>query len=106
MYKLFAEAKNWAYFRNGSRGGSKYLVIDSVMSFYDAQQRCKVLGGGVAGHLAHINTIQEQLFIESYLSKLMARHSNYNHYHKMCFFFKFIYSLYYLGRHLWIDYFF
>ncbi|CAD5125499.1 DgyrCDS13708 [Dimorphilus gyrociliatus] len=68
------EPSNWAYFRNGSRGGSKYLVIDSIMSFYDAQQRCKVLGGGVAGHLAHINTIQEQLFIESYISKLMARH--------------------------------
>ena len=54
-------------FSKGSVNGSRYTVIDTAMTFYAGQERCQRLGG----HLAHVNTLREQLFLEDFIKQLV-----------------------------------
>jgi len=54
-------------FSKGSVNGSRYTVINTPMTFYAGQERCQRLGG----HLAHVNSIREQLFIEDFLKQML-----------------------------------
>ena len=40
------------------------------MTFYGAQESCRDQGG----HLAHVNTVREQVFLEDYLNQIYKRH--------------------------------
>ena len=53
--------------------GSRYVTIHKPMTFYGAQDACRDQGG----HLAHVNSIREQVFIEGYLKQILTRHSEY-----------------------------
>ncbi|ESN90413.1 hypothetical protein HELRODRAFT_166079 [Helobdella robusta] len=48
---------------------SKYKNFEIAMTFENAQGHCKNLGG----HLAHIQTIREQVFVEDYLRHRLER---------------------------------
>jgi len=54
-------------FSKGSVNGSRYTVIDTATTFYAGQERCQQLGG----HLAHINSLREQLFLEDFVQQLL-----------------------------------
>ncbi|ESO09305.1 hypothetical protein HELRODRAFT_168268 [Helobdella robusta] len=58
------DASGWVYFDKGSLNGSKYIIVSKFMTFQVAQDYCKKVGG----HLVHINSIREQIFVEDYLS--------------------------------------
>ena len=54
-------------FPKGSVNGSKYTVINTAMTFYAGQERCQQFGG----HLVHVNSLREQLFIEDFLRQIL-----------------------------------
>jgi len=55
----------WAVFSKGSANGSRYTIVDTPMTFYAGQERCQRLGG----HLVHVNSLREQLFLEDFLKQ-------------------------------------
>ena len=58
------DAGGWVYFPGGSANGSRYKVINRALTFYAAQGEC----GGLGGHLARVNSIREQVFLEDFLA--------------------------------------
>jgi len=42
-------------------------MINTAMTFYAGQERCQRLGG----HLVHVNTLREQLFLEDFLRQIL-----------------------------------
>ena len=61
-------ADGWAHFTNSSGNESKYKVLSDVTTYSRGQQLCWRLGG----HLAHINSLEEQLFLEHFLKVWMS----------------------------------
>jgi len=61
------DQSGWAAFAKGSVNGSRYTTIDTAMTFYAGQERCQQLGG----HLVHVNTLREQLFLEDFLRQML-----------------------------------
>lgn len=59
------DASGWVNFSKGSSGGSKYTVLHKSMTFYGAQDQCRKFGG----HLAHVESLREQAFLEEFLSQ-------------------------------------
>ena len=55
----------WAHYEDGSEKGSRYIVIDKKVTFLEGQEECRKRGG----HLAHINTIREQVYLEDFLKQ-------------------------------------
>ncbi len=53
--------------------GSRYVTIHKPMTFYGAQDACRDQGG----HLAHVNNVREQVFLEEYLKQIINRNSEY-----------------------------
>ena len=66
--RVLADADGWAHFTNSSGKESKYKVLSDVTTYSRGQQLCWRLGG----HLAHINRLEEQLFLEHFLKVWMG----------------------------------
>jgi len=64
---LFVDQSGWAVLSRASANHSRYTLIDTAMTFYAGQERCQRLGG----HLVHINTIREQLFVEDFIRQML-----------------------------------
>ena len=64
------DVSGWVYFQGGSSNGSRYITVHRAMTFYGAQESCRDQGG----HLAHVNTVREQVFLEDYLNQIYKRH--------------------------------
>ena len=64
---LFVDQSGWAVLSRASVNHSRYTLIDTAMTFYAGQERCQRLGG----HLVHINTIREQLFVEDFIRQML-----------------------------------
>jgi len=54
---------DWGWFAGGSVNGSRYRVFERTSTYHAAQQHCLQIGG----HLARIETIREQVFLEDFL---------------------------------------
>lgn len=67
----FTDTQGWVFYKDGSVNGSRYVTIHKPMTFYGAQDACRDQGG----HLAHINNIREQVFVEEYLKQIVSRNS-------------------------------
>ena len=74
MLYFCVDPQGWIFFKDGSINGSRYVIIHKPMTFYGAQDACRDQGG----HLAHVNSIREQVFIEEYLKQILTRHSEYS----------------------------
>ena len=64
---VLVDESGWAVFAKGSVNGSRYTMIDTPMTFYAGQERCQRLGG----HLVHVNTLREQLFLEDFIGQML-----------------------------------
>ena len=62
-----SDESGWAVFSKGSVNGSRYTLIDTPMTFYAGQERCQRVGG----HLVHVNTLREQLFLEDFVAQIL-----------------------------------
>ncbi len=45
--------------------GSRYVIVNRAMLFGQAQDECRKRGG----HLAHVGSIREQVFLEEFLQQ-------------------------------------
>ncbi len=57
------------HFAEGSQNGSRYIIIVRAMTFSGGQEGCR----GQGGHLVHINTVREQVFLQEYLERELKR---------------------------------
>ncbi len=74
ILSFYTDVQGWISYKEGSVNGSRYVTIHKPMTFYGAQDACRDQGG----HLAHINSIREQVFIEEYLKQIIGRNSEYS----------------------------
>lgn len=52
---------------DGGRGGSKYKALFVSDTFMASQDLCRRQGG----HLVHVNSMREQIFLEGYITRLL-----------------------------------
>jgi len=69
IFCSFKDAHGWTYFSRGSENGSSYVVVNRLLTYNAAQDECGRLGG----HLARVDTIREQIFLEDFLGLELER---------------------------------